>query len=115
MTVADIGKRIKSRRKEISLSAEKLAEMVGVSAATVYRWENGDIETIKISKVADIAKALFVTEAYLAGWADFPTPQLSDEDLLLLSLYHQAPENIKEAVNRILEPYRQTPQEQRAI
>lgn len=115
MTVADIGKRIKNRRKEIALSAEKLAEMVGVSPATVYRWENGEIETIKLSKVADIAKALFVTEAYLAGWADIPTPQLSDDDLLLLSLYHQAPESIKDAVRRILEPYRQAQEPQRAI
>ena len=39
----EIKDRIKTRRLELGLSAEKVAEMVGVSKSTVIRWENGDI------------------------------------------------------------------------
>lgn len=38
------GERMKQRRKEIGLSAEKVAERLGVSPATIYRYEKGDIE-----------------------------------------------------------------------
>ena len=34
----DVGKRIKDRRKELGLSAERVAEIMGVSPSTVYRY-----------------------------------------------------------------------------
>ena len=42
------GERIKCRRKELSMSAEQLAEKVSLSPATIYRYEKGDIEKRKI-------------------------------------------------------------------
>ena len=36
------GERMKQRRKEIGFSAEKVAERLGVSPATIYRYEKGD-------------------------------------------------------------------------
>ena len=39
----DIGERIKKRRKELGLSAEQIAEKLGVSPATIYRYESNDI------------------------------------------------------------------------
>jgi transcriptional regulator with XRE-family HTH domain len=66
----DIGKRIKNRRKELELSAEQVAERMGVSPATVYRYESSDIMNMGIDKVALIAEALYTTPAYLMGWAD---------------------------------------------
>ncbi len=38
-----VGERIKARRKEIGLSAEQVAKELGVSPATVYRYESNDI------------------------------------------------------------------------
>ena len=41
-----IGDRIKERRKALGLSAEALAETLGKSPATIYRYENGNLEKI---------------------------------------------------------------------
>lgn len=69
MTTGDL---IKARRKEIAMSAERLAEKVGVSPATIYRYEKGDIEKVPVDVIKDIAKALNTTPAYLMGWETSP-------------------------------------------
>ena len=63
-----IGERIKNRRKELGISAEKLAADIGVSAATIYRYENGDIEKMNSKKLKPIAEVLRTTPADLMGW-----------------------------------------------
>jgi len=40
-TKVDIGVRVKELRERLSLTQEALAETLGVSFATVNRWENG--------------------------------------------------------------------------
>ena len=61
---------MKDRRKAIGISAERLAEMLGVSPATIYRYENGDIEKVPGERLGPIANALQTTPAYLMGWED---------------------------------------------
>ena len=62
------GERMKARRKELGLSAEKVAERLGVSAATVYRYENGDIEKLPSDILSPLAEILHTTCAYLMDW-----------------------------------------------
>lgn len=62
------GERMKSRRKELGLSAEDVAKALGVSRATIYRYEKGDIEKVPGQALEPIAKALRTTPAYLMGW-----------------------------------------------
>lgn len=64
------GQRMKIRRKEIGLSAERLAELLGVSPATIYRYENGDIEKVPGDRLGPIAEALRTSPAFLMGWDD---------------------------------------------
>lgn len=71
----NIGSRIKARRKEIGISAERLAETLGKDRATVYRYENGDIENLPLSILEPIAKALNTTPAYLMGWESPEIPE----------------------------------------
>lgn len=66
----DIGQRIKKRRKELRMSADKLAELLGKNRSTVYRYEAGEIENLPLDVLEPIAKALETTPAYLMGWAD---------------------------------------------
>ena len=66
----EIGERIKKRRKELGLSADKLGEMLGKNRATIFRYENGEIENLPIDILEPIAKALMTTPAYLMGWAE---------------------------------------------
>lgn len=69
MTTAE---RIRARRKEIGMSADTLAEKIGVSRSTVFRYENGFIEKLPMNNLIPIAKALNTTLGYLMGWDDSP-------------------------------------------
>ena len=62
------GERIKCRRKELSMSAEQLAEKVNLSPATIYRYEKGDIEKVPADILKKVARALNSSPAYLMGW-----------------------------------------------
>ena len=63
-----IGNRIKERREELGISAEKLGEMIGKAKTTIYRYESGFIESMPSAVLEPIAKALRTTPAYLMGW-----------------------------------------------
>lgn len=68
------GERMKQRRKELGFSAEKVAECLGVSPATIYRYERGDIEKVPGDSLGELAKILQTTPAYLMGWEEKPQP-----------------------------------------
>lgn len=71
------GERLKLRRKEIGFSAEKVADQLGVSPATIYRYEKGDIEKVPVDSLAELAKILQTTPAYLMGMEDAEPTQAS--------------------------------------
>jgi len=75
-----VGVRIKSRRKQIGMSAEQLAEKIGKSPATVYRYENGEIRAVDSEVLLPIADALGVTPGYLMGWDDH-SPMDAQQDI----------------------------------
>lgn len=62
------GDRIKQRRIELGLTADDLAQKIGKSRATIYRYENGDIENMPTPILEPLAKALDTTPADLMGW-----------------------------------------------
>ena len=68
----NIGVRMKQLRKQLGVSAEELAERIGKSPATVYRYENGDISKVDSSMLRPIADALKTTPAHLMGWDEAP-------------------------------------------
>lgn len=80
------GQRIKARRKELGLSAEKVADVLGVSPATIYRYENGDIEKVPGDSLEPIARILCTTPAALMGWEE-PELNLPDNILPLPNTY----------------------------
>ena len=65
-----LAERIRSLRKERGMSLEVLAEAVGVSRQTIFRYETGAITNIPSEKVEAMAKALGTTPARLMGWED---------------------------------------------
>ncbi len=62
-----IGKRIKKIRREKNISVELLAQKLGVSPSTVYRYENASIEKIPIHIFDRICEILDVAPAALLG------------------------------------------------
>lgn len=65
-----IGERIKQRRLELGYTADALAKLLNKNRATIYRYENGDIENMPIDVLEPLAKVLNTTPAYLMGWTD---------------------------------------------
>lgn len=66
----EIGKRIKQRRKQLKLSVEDVAKKLGKNRATVYRYENNEIENMPYEVMIPLAEVLKVSPAYLMGWDD---------------------------------------------
>lgn len=63
-----IGERIKNRRIELGLTADDIAEKLGKSRATVYRYESGEIEKMPTTVLEPLANVLGVSPGYLMGW-----------------------------------------------
>lgn len=79
------GSRMKARRKALGLSAEYVAEQLGLSPATIYRYENGGIDKVPGDILEPLAMVLKTTPADLMGWEKHehysPAPKLFyDED-----------------------------------
>lgn len=82
----NIGLRIKKLRQEKQMSVEELAKKIGKSRATVYRYENNEIENLPYTILVPIAKALDTTPAILMGYDDSTnkekdTPKIPNIDI----------------------------------
>ena len=64
------GERIRQRRKDLGMTADVLAEAIGVSRSTMFRYENGYIEKMPMNNLVPIARALHTTVGYLMGWSE---------------------------------------------
>ena len=65
-----IGERIKKRRTALGISQVALADKVGISKQSLYKYENGIITNIPSDKIEEIASVLNTTPAYIMGWDD---------------------------------------------
>lgn len=61
------GDKIREQRKKMGYSADYIAEKLGVSRSTVFRYENGDIEKLPIDILVPLSKILNTTPTYLMG------------------------------------------------
>lgn len=89
-----LSERIRSRRKELKMSQEDLASLVGYTDRSIIsRIEKGLIDLTE-SKIMAIAKALDITPEILVGWEDNKEEkesdifsQLTDEELTKLEKF----------------------------
>lgn len=77
--VMEIYEKIKNRRKELGLTADDVANSLGISRATVYRYESAEIEKVPITALVPLAKVLKCSPGYLMGWEDDTDCALSPE------------------------------------
>lgn len=61
---------IKVQRLLCDMTLEEVAKIVGVTRATIQKYENGVISNIPSDKIELLAKAFHTTPAYLMGWED---------------------------------------------
>ena len=64
----NVGHRMKQRRKELKLSADVVAEKIGVNRSTVFRYEKGDIEKLPLEILEPLSEILRTTPQHLMGW-----------------------------------------------
>ena len=58
---------IRDRRKELGYTLKEVADYVGVSEASISRWESGHIANMKRDKIAKLAKILELSPAAIVG------------------------------------------------
>ena len=119
--MADLGKVIRDRRKELDLTLDEVGEAVGVGKSTVLKWENGSIKNIGSDKVGKLANILQMDPMVLISLGDLGermaaiTQQInermekynsmvpsdlaignyiSDQDKKILDVFHQRPKLI---------------------
>lgn len=107
MNISDV---LKSRRKELGLTLLDIANKVGVSEATVQRWESGNIKNLRQERIAKLANVLEVTPAYLMGWvteneriAKQNDTELSEDAKKIALAYEKADLKSKNIVRQVLD------------
>ena len=83
----DIGGKLRQRRKELEMTMLEVAKLVGVSEATVSRWESGDIANMRRDKIALLAKALQVSPSFIMGWDNKTTSVPVEPNAILLNTH----------------------------
>lgn len=103
-----IGDRMKERRVALGLTVEEVAEQLGKNRATIYRYENNEIENVPTTILEPLSKALRTTPAALMGWEEDPSAHaISQLQGVYLSYAKEAqengisPEDIKLAIDTI--------------
>ncbi|MBF2536404.1 helix-turn-helix domain-containing protein [Listeria marthii] len=105
------GERIKKRRKELGYNADYLANMLGVSRSTIFRYENGEIEKLPITILESLSSILKTSPAYLMGWIDENSEfineveNLSNDEIQLISNYRKINERQKGEVNGMINAF----------
>lgn len=61
---------IKSKRLELGLTLEEVANKIGVKKPTLQRYESGVISNIPSDKIEALAEIFDISPAYLMGWED---------------------------------------------
>lgn len=102
MEVKDI---IKEKRLERGYTMKELADIVGVSEATVSRWEAGLLPTLKSTKINALSCALGIAPmSLIASLTNYSAaPALSAKEEELIKKYRQLDADGKNLVDETLE------------
>lgn len=65
MNVKDI---IREKRLALGMTMKEVADKVGVSEATISRWESGEIANMRRGAIFSLAKALNISPNEIMGW-----------------------------------------------
>lgn len=75
-----VGDRIRKHRELSCISQTDLAEKIGVSKQTLYKYEKNVITNIPSDKIEEIAKVLNVSESCLMGWENKEIELINEEE-----------------------------------
>ena len=99
---------IRDRRLELGLTMKDVANAVGVSEATVSRWESGDIADMKRSRIFSLAQVLQISPLAILGYSEEEEKQppakeeLSEEETMLIEAFRALPPDERQYVLALL-------------
>jgi repressor LexA len=93
-----IGERIKKVREQRGVTLLDVANYLGVTEATVQRYESGNIKNLKLDTISKISEFLNVNPAYLMGWKNV------QEDVRKESEYTYLPVNVAAGLPEMVDP-----------
>lgn len=64
------GIRIKERRQDLNMTQEQVGDRIGVSKATVNKYEVGTVKTFSRPRIEKLAEVLECSPGWLLGWDD---------------------------------------------
>lgn len=91
----DKGKMIKSLREIAGLSQVELADLIGVSKQTLYKYENNIITNIPSDKIEAIASVLKTEPGIIMGWKSSAQTESEIVKRIHNKLLLLTPENLK--------------------
>ena len=92
---------IKSRRLELGLTQQELADLCHADRTTIGKWESGDIVNIKRDKLQLLSKALNISHLALLGAEEYIPCQM-DEILIYDAIYG---DTLGNQIAKIKNPY----------
>lgn len=96
------GERIKYFREQQGLTQTELADYVGTTKQTIFKYENGIVTNIPSDKIEKISAALHITPADIFGWKASPSVVLTTEEKDLINAYRAASPDTRLAVRNVL-------------
>ena len=96
MTIGDI---IRSKREELGMNQEDLAQAVGTTKPTVSRWETGEIGKIKEKYIIALSNVLQIDPQIFFQRQEVLLP----EEVDIIDAYRKAPDGIRNSVKKLLD------------
>ena len=101
--------RIKTKRELLGISQTDLAEQIGVSKQTLYKYENDIVTNIPSDVVEKLSAKLECSPAYIMGWETNeenaePIPDEIEKAMELYEKYKNSIPEIQAAVESLLKP-----------
>lgn len=93
--MSTVGEKIKKRRKELNLSVDDVAKRLNKNRATIYRYENNDIENMPITVLNRLSKILEISPMVIMGW----------EEVSVQEKYNQLTDEQKKNIDLLLDDY----------
>ena len=108
MEKISVGKLLRDRRNELSLTQRQVTNQVGITEATVSCWESGDIDNMRRDKIAGLANALRVSPLLIMGIDDTEHcyKPVNSEELELLDDYREVNAEDRSLVRSMLKRFK---------
>lgn len=95
---------LRVRRLNLKMTLKNLSDLVGISTATLSKYETGNISNIDTKTIVKLAKALDCEPAQLMGWVPLPSDNVNLDKIM--ALCHDLDTQQLELITTTIESYR---------